>query len=61
MPIKRFYEWGRSVLRRIDIFDGREDTAKKTEIVQIGKLARLHQRILDMRRKNKYGRHRVDR
>ena len=51
--VKTLYEWGRKTLRRIDLFV--EDTAKKPEIPQTSKMARLHQRILNARRKRNYG------
>ena len=51
--VKTLYEWGRKTLRRIDLFV--EDTAKKPEIPQTSKMARLHQRILNARRKRNHG------
>ena len=30
--MKTFYLWGRSLLRKVELFDGREDLEKKTPI-----------------------------
>lgn len=52
--MKVLYEWGRRILRRIELFT-QEDLAKKPEIPQ-SKFAAAHQRILDnkARRKKKH-------
>ena len=39
------------MIKKIEIFDGREDTAKLPEIPSVSRFAALHQRILDARRK----------
>ena len=48
--MKTLFHWGRNFMRRIEVI-GPEDTAKKPEIPQISGFAKLHQRILDARRK----------
>ena len=53
--IKVIYEWGRRTLRRIEIFQP-EDTAKKMEIPSESKMAKVHERLLKIRRKQHHGR-----
>jgi len=50
--MKTFFHWGRNFLRRIEVICP-EDTAKQPEIPQVSGFAKLHQRILDARRKKK--------
>ena len=49
MPAKVLYLWERFRLRRIELFT--TDTEKKPEIPQ-SKFAKVHQRILDERKKH---------
>lgn len=51
--VKRLYYWGKQALSRIDVFDGREDTAKLPEIPSKTRFAEIHQRILDAQNKLK--------
>jgi hypothetical protein len=50
--LKKYYEWGRYGLKRIEIL-GPEDTAKKPEIPTGSKFARIHDKVLRQQSKRK--------
>lgn len=54
IPSKVLYLWEKCGLKRIELFT-QEDVAKKPEIPTVSIYGRIHQRILNARRKKKHG------